>query len=62
MDRVTLSSVAGKTLATMTDVHRKEVRDDLINSLQKDVNKSIKKSVLGVRSKHTLSLYACCSY
>ena len=61
MDRVTSSSVAGKTLATMTDVHRKEVRDEFVTSLQKDVNKSIKKSVLGVRRLHTFSLYACCS-
>ena len=50
MNRVTSSSVSGKTLANMNDAHRKEVRDELTTSLQKDVNKAIKESVLGVRS------------
>ena len=47
MDLVTSSSVAGKSLASMSSAKRVEVQNELASSLQKNVNKSIKKTVLG---------------
>jgi len=49
MDRVTSSSVAGKSLAKMSSAKRVQVRNELASTLQKTTNKSIKKTVLGVR-------------
>ena len=49
IDRVTSSSVAGKSLAKMSTAKRVQVRNELASTLQKTTNKSIKKTVLGVR-------------
>jgi len=60
MDRVTSSSVAGKSLASMSSAKRVEVRNELASSLQKNVNKSIKNTVLGVRCSMLLFVVFRC--
>ena len=59
MDRVTSSSAAGKSLASMSSAKRVEVRNELASSLQKNV-KSIKNTVLGVRCSMLLFVVFRC--